>query len=559
MRIKKNIIDFLGKELSTQTIDDVWMKILKTHIQQYSQTHNKEDFSTHKDFNKYETYSTDILESLSLVEISMIYEFSLATVDKHNRKQTGSYYTPEDIADFMAKKSEFFEKGKVWLDPCSGIGNLSYHLAKVQEDPENFVLNNLLLQDINKLALKIAHVLFALHFQNNVPNFYEKIEKNFIHKDFLKDYEKSKQENALFSREDDDNNDESNINKNSSQKFLNTVHYDYIIVNPPYLSAKKNDNFITSSCRDLYGYFLEKIVLSSEGFISITPQSFTNSSKFESLRNLLTNNMNDVTIYAFDNIPDSIFKGYKYGSDNTNTANSVRAAITVAVKHNLTTGANKHRITPLLRWRTSERAIAIEQFDNQLVNVDLSLSNNFPKLHKGTVKFYYDIVENLSLSDLVVKNETDYSLIVPSTPRYFITASKALLNRSSFHQLFFKDEKDLNIAYLLLNSSYMYWWWRVNDGGMTLSLETLLSLPLLNNLMDSSKTSQNGRADSFENLVEQLEDSEKTNRVVKVNAGKSNENIKHPFSLVEKITRNIVDDETVVESLLRTHLNSFVD
>jgi hypothetical protein len=41
------------------------------------------------------------------------------------------------------------------------------------------------------------------------------------------------------------------------------------------------------------------------------------------------------------------------------------------------------------------------------------------------------------------------------------------------------NNNDLNKAYLLLNSSFMYWWWRVRDGGMTLSFETIKSLPLL--------------------------------------------------------------------------------
>lgn len=551
MRIKKNIINFLEKELSTQTIDDVWMKILKTHIQQYSQTHNKEDFSTHKDFNKYETYSTDILESLSLVEISMIYEFSLATVDKHNRKQTGSYYTPEDIADFMAKKSEFFEKGKVWLDPCSGIGNLSYHLAKVQEDSENFVLNNLILQDINSLALKISHVLFALYFQNTIENYYDKIAKNFIVKDFLKDYKapvrktknSNKYENDLFEMFSDNEKYDSEI-----EKCDNNSYYDYVIVNPPYLSKTNNKDFLSFECNDLYGYFLEKIIFNSEGFISITPQSFTNGIKFQTLRNIVIDEMDEISIYSCDNMPDSVFRSYKYDSSNTNTKNSVRASVVVAKKNDK--NKNNHKITSLMRWTSSQRIEAIRNFDNQLVNTIFEQEEIFPKLYPGTEKFYSEIKNKKPIKSLLSKSETDYCLIVPSTPRYYISASKTDLSRSSFHKLFFNNEADMNLSYVLINSSYMYWWWRIVSDGMSLSKDNLVSLPLIENL--------NVDDNEIVSLIDKLENSEKINKVVKMNAGKANENIKHPFDLIDSLNKKILSDNELIENIVKSHKNSIV-
>ena len=39
-------------------------------------------------------------------------------------------------------------------------------------------------------------------------------------------------------------------------------------------------------------------------------------------------------IYSFDNVPGNIFCGRKHGIFNTNTSNSVRAAITVVRKDN---------------------------------------------------------------------------------------------------------------------------------------------------------------------------------------------------------------------------------
>ncbi len=71
----------------------------------------------------------------------------------------------------------------------------------------------------------------------------------------------------------------------------------------------------------------------------------------------------------------------------------------------------------------------------------------------------------------------------------------------------------------------MYWWWRVNDGGMTISERTLLTLPVLDEILIDK------------NLVTRIEESEKTNRVIKRNAGKDNENVKHDPQLVKEINK----------------------
>jgi hypothetical protein len=110
--------------------------------------------------------------------------------------------------------------------------------------------------------------------------------------------------------------------------------------------------------------------------------------------------------------------------------------------------------------------------------------------------------------------------------------------------LYFYNEKEMNVAYLLLNSSYMYWWWRVNDGGMTISEKTLMSLPVINEMPTSN------------NLLSRIELSEKTNRVFKRNAGKDNENVKHDPSLVREITKCLFP--SYARALELVHNNSVI-
>ena len=85
----------------------------------------------------------------------------------------------------------------------------------------------------------------------------------------------------------------------------------------------------------------------------------------------------------------------------------------------------------------------------------------------------YYIKNNDKLETIISSSPTDYVLYIPSTPRYYISASKRKLHRSSIKKIYFDNEENLNIAYVLLNSAYFYWWWRVVDGGMTLSLSLI--------------------------------------------------------------------------------------
>jgi type I restriction-modification system DNA methylase subunit len=45
-------------------------------------------------------------------------------------KEDGQYFTPDDVAQLMAKKSLNFPENRIWVDPCSGVGNLSFWLIK---------------------------------------------------------------------------------------------------------------------------------------------------------------------------------------------------------------------------------------------------------------------------------------------------------------------------------------------------------------------------------------------------------------------------------------------
>jgi hypothetical protein len=393
----------------------------------------------------------------------------------------------------MANYSKRFDNGR-WYDPCCGTGNLSWFLINIQDDKEEFLKNRLVLSDKDTLALFITRTVFTLSFQDSDADLFNSIAQNFIEFDFLSVY------------------------CNGTFDTLATVPvHDYAIINPPYLNTVEDARFETAKCTDLYAYFLENVIKTSEGFISITPQSFTNAEKFFTLRSLLLHKFENLTVYCFDNVPDSIFKGVKYGSANTNRVNSVRAAIMVAGSR-----MKGHKITSLLRWRTSEREQMFASLDLFLSDVVLT-DRFFPKVSCFFADYYNSLDTGKKLACILSDKPTKYALYVPSSPRYFISALKTPVKRTSIKTLYFKNEDDLNKAYILINSSHTYWWWRIKDGGMTLSQETLDTVPIIDFVPDN-------------NLISALEQSEQKNKVYKLNADEYQENIKHPIELISRIT-----------------------
>lgn len=463
-----------------------------------------------------------LLDNMSIAELSVLYEFLLSRRSMKTKRRNGQFFTPDDIAIFMAKRALKFPSG-TWIDPCCGVGNLSHWLVSCHKTPERFLLDQCRFVDIDELALLTARVLKSLAFQRDEKDLFTKLEPNFQAGDFLQE---SLLEPPPFAGE-----------------------YDYVLMNPPYVqTADSTGQFASSASRDLYAFFLERALVNAKGMVAITPQTFTNGARHRDLREIFINNCAEAKIYCFDNVPDTVFRGFKFGSENSNQVNSTRAAISVTLrKHAGRPSAREISVTPLLRWRSSERAEMLEDADSYLIQPPGLGVHLFPKVMPGLSSRYEAMLEcGTSLSDIARVSPGRRCLNVPTTPRYFISATKRDLKRSSQTTLCFESEDDLRLAYLTLNSSLAYFWWRARDGGMTLSRETLMSLPV--------QTSLDVRSGEAERLVKALRSSEKRNVVVKVNAGRPNENVKHPLSLIHRLNTFVASGDE--DRLLDLHKNS---
>jgi hypothetical protein len=142
------------------------------------------------------------------------------------------------------------------------------------------------------------------------------------------------------------------------------------------------------------------------------------------------------------------------------------------------------------------------------------------------------------------------ALHIPSTPRYFVTAAAMPLDRSAFHTLRFSDERSRNLAYLVLNSSLSYCWWRWHDGGITISQATLADIPV-----------PVTPSDELDALAAKLIAGEQGRIIVKMNAGHANQNLKLSSRELGETTRAVLPGRSEAEyaALAKSHSNNLTD
>ncbi len=496
---------FTKTDLTNETID----KLSNYDLNMYTQ-----DIKTLGLFNTWNiiyNYITQFKNSNNLLNLSNLgdlYELGLAIKDKMQKKATGQYYTPNDVANVMAQWL-YSGKGENICDVGCGTGQLILAYLELigKENALNLIHEGkIYLYDIDYLALQICKTSIMVKYS---------IKDNTLihdtHCDFLCDNIK--------------------LPKNSK-----------VISNPPYAAIKEFDTNwkqtnILLDTKELYAAFMEKIITQSESSVIISPFSFISGNKFFSLRKKMSDTGTGFII-AFDNVPGNIFCGKKQGIFNTNTANSVRAAITIFNKNTKEKG---FKIAPLIRFKHEERNKLLRNNVLESVlpeNLQTIDKNNtaFKKINKDLENIFYawEKKSEYKLKDIISKEKTDYLIDMPNTCRYFTTGSHRKLKRTGSIELYIKEKKFYNFLYCFINSSFTYWWWRIYDGGITYSKSLLLNIPLPLNLL-----SRNDEI-FFENICNKMIQEEDNHIITKLNAGVIQENIKFPEKYRNEINKKIL-------------------
>lgn len=292
------------------------------------------------------------------------------------------------------------------------------------------------------------------------------------------------------------------VPRHFNEDFLDyNFDIDYIIMNPPYFKYKESD---------IYAYFIDKACKTTKGFISINPTSFTNGVKFQKIRRFLLE-YPSLTIYHFDNIPGQIFEDAK-----------VRVSILIAHK-----STEERKTTGQIRWKCKLRQGMIENLDSKLSDAIFN-ENIFYKTFPNTVQYIHS---REKLQDYLVSN-SEFPLFVSNSPRYFISASSQMMDRTGQIKIYLKDSNSFEKALIMLNSSYLYWWWKICDSSLSLTKKTLVSLPWVN-------------FEHNQEIIDTILQSEQINKVYKKNAGKLQENIKHPKDLISKLNSLFLHEEFI--------------
>lgn len=437
---------------------------------------------------------------------SKLYEIGLALQDKELKKDFGQYYTPDDVAFVMSKWLNS-QLGDNICDVGCGTGKLilSYLNLIGEKNAINLIRDGrLYLYDIDDVALNICKTTLLLKYGKELEPFIHAIHCDFLSQTII-------------------------LPQNSK-----------VISNPPYstvgtLCENWSKTDVALNTKELYSMFMEKIITQSKSSVIITPYSFMSGSKFYTLRKLM-NNYNGFII-SFDNVPGNIFCGKKHGIFNTNTSNSVRAAITVVENKNKCKG---FKTTPLIRFKNVERKdlLTTEILENFISDEYQVVSEDSPMYYK-CAKELADIwnswkrESNKNLRNYISQHGQN-TIFMPNTCRYFTTASNVLMNRIGQIALRIDDRDIYNYIFCFINSSFAYWYWRLFDGGITYPRGLLLSMPLFyEKLSDADKT-------FFNNLADEMIRRSNKYKVIKNNVG-IQENIKYPRMYRDKINRRLLD------------------
>lgn len=370
------------------------------------------------------------------------------------RKQTGSYYTPIDVATFFwneffslseintPRNATTFVKEHAFIEPSVGAGSIVFSLllklARLGVDKSIIAQIDLTLIDINSHALSFVEKQFNTLSEKwgaNFPNV------TLVCSDFKK------------------------------VRFKKLEHPYFFFGNPPFVGNNKCE----SKWKNLFADFVEMSLKYINGIGSlqfILPLSVAFSRDYADLRKFILEHNRDISLSHFDNIPDTLFKSGKPEHQNSNKANSQRCSI-LTVRP-----ANKLRIrsTPLIRWSKYDRIKILSQSPQYYEVSSYRFNDQIPRPENSRILEYIDqSLDEGRLSNLISSNGR-YKLYVNAVARNYIGFREGHV--SSTHQLNFSSKRDFYSVLLILSSDLFFDYWRTIGDGFHVTKGNILNFPL---------------------------------------------------------------------------------
>ena len=373
---------------------------------------------------------------------------------EHERKKTGSYYTPTDVADFFwrelfiqnevldAEDALSFLRNHHFVEPAAGAGALIFALFK------RFLSLGVTAEQLAEIELSIVDV------NTNALAFVEK------------------QMKVLAGAWDVSFNTVRLIRDNFLSADLGSGFKPYFFFgNPPFVANEKG----RSPWKNIYADFLEKALthVGGEGGVHfIVPLSVAFSRDYSALRTMITDTRGTVCLSNFDNIPDTLFKSGKPSHTNTNKANSQRCTILTVLPGR----PRKLLATPLLRWSKKDRADLLGRSPEYVDVSDYSFDQQFPRPESQTVMDYLDLAAGSPTLGSIVSKNGKYRLFVAGVARNYVSLREGPAN--GVHALGFESEDDFLLGLGVLSSDLFLSYWLSIGDGFHLTKGNIFNFPL---------------------------------------------------------------------------------
>ncbi len=362
--------------------------------------------------------------------------------DQSSRASTGSFYTPEDVADQVW--DQFFDHHSIRSldDLTSFIGD--YKFVEPSAGSGIFVFTFI------RRAMRLGagldllkHIKFdvidlnlgALRFVRSKLMEIERIVGveltgfKLVQSDFLDWAEQTTVENVAF------------------------------VGNPPFVKNAKG-----SKWRNSFADFVQAMLTyrcERRAICLILPMSVCFSRDYLNLREQILDAKLPLSISSYDNIPDCLFKFGKPDHSNTNKANSQRCSVLNLGGE----GSLFRRASKMMRWAASERETVLSRLPEFIAFDGPSTGDQFPRLISEAVISYLDRNQRSPTIGSFVDRSADPAFAVAAVARNFIGIRDVDKLTNSAIPIGSGDaDVDLLLLQVLSSSAFYDYWLTFGDG-----------------------------------------------------------------------------------------------
>jgi hypothetical protein len=376
------------------------------------------------------------------------------------RKASGSYYTPSDVAghfwdlffrhhkiEDLASLMSFISLNDL-VEPAAVSGMFVFSFlrkaASLGAAPENLAKLRFHVIDINFAALRF---------------FVEQIHR--IEAAAMVDFGGIRPQQNDF------------LEWNAQTSVGNTI----FVGNPPFINNPQSSRW-----RNLYADFLVSMLECKlvKGISLILPLSICFSRDYAELRSMIRKTGFSVSASSYDNIPDCLFKAGKPDSANTNRANSQRCTILNLGGPN----TNVYEASALISWSVRERAGVLSSAPTFRRIWDGDKSGQIPRPASDEVADYMRNAQGARSLKALLSKLTRPTFAIGGVARNYIGIRDIDATGPGSIPIRPASADDHYIILQIISSKLFYDYWRTYGDGFHVTIDLIERFPVTENLYE---------------------------------------------------------------------------